>query len=136
MRGATRSSVRLIQCGRNRWWNMLKETASALVVASMAMASANADTLRPREAYLSHVATDVSALTYWSEGKSGYDVVTTLETKQQDSRSVVRFVSTLLPGQSQVIAVPGPVNSPSRILVISRIGDRVEIIPPPAAPTE
>jgi hypothetical protein len=115
---------------------MLKVTASALVIASTAMASAQADTLRPREAYLSHVATDVSALTYWSEGKSGYDVITTLETRQQENSSVVRFVSTLLPGQSQVIAVPGPVNSPSRTLVISRIGDRVEITPPPADPTE
>jgi hypothetical protein len=115
---------------------MLKEAVAALILASTALASAQADPLHPRQAYLSHVATDVSALTYWSEGKSGYDVITTLQTKQQEGSSVVRFVSTLLPGQSQVIAVPGPVDSPSRTLVISRIGDRIEITPPPAPATE
>jgi hypothetical protein len=115
---------------------MLKVTASAIVVAATAMASAQADTLRPGEAYLSHVATDTSAVTYWNEGKSGYDVVTTLEIKQQTNSSIVRFVSTLGPGQSQVISVPGPANGPSRALTITRIGNHVEISPPLAPPSD
>jgi len=86
------------------------------------------------KAYVSHVAADVSALTCWSEGKSGYDVITTLQTKQ-DSNGVVRFVSTLLPGQSQIIAIPGPVNAPARTLM-SRIGDRIEITAPPRVSPE
>jgi hypothetical protein len=115
---------------------MLKMTVSTIIVGATAMASAQADTLRPGEAYLSYVATDTSAVTYWNEGKSGYEVVTTLQTKQQTNSSVVRFFSTLEPGQSQVISVPGPVNGPSRVLTITRIGNHVEISPPLVPPSD
>jgi hypothetical protein len=67
-------------------------------------------------------------LTYWVDGPDGWDVVTTVDPlagseDDIDGRSVIRFSSRLLPGQSQTISVPAAVGAEQPSLVIRRIAD-------------
>jgi len=71
-----------------------------------------------------------SAITYWASESDGWHVITTVNASAGDesrSANVVRFSSVLLPGQSQVISVPGAVGEPPRTLRIQRTDDRIEV---------
>ena len=70
-----------------------------------------------------------SALTYWVDEAQGIRVVTTIdsvtgEVSGSPHHSVVRFSALILPGQSQVISVPGPVGAQPPMLQIRRLGNR------------
>jgi hypothetical protein len=70
---------------------------------------------------------NVSAFTYWVDEADGFHVVTTIDTVvggEAVPHAVVRFSALILPGQSQVISIPGPVGSQSQALRIRRLGDR------------
>jgi hypothetical protein len=56
---------------------------------------------------------------------AGYRVVVTASTREPDS--VVRFVSTLAPGQYTIVSVPRGVGQSALEMRLSRIGDRIEL---------
>jgi hypothetical protein len=71
-----------------------------------------------------------TAITYWAGASDGWHVITTVNTsagEESDSANVVRFSSVLLPGQSQVISVPGAVGEDAHVLQIRRTDDRIEV---------
>ena len=70
-----------------------------------------------------------SALTYWVDEAQGLRVVTTIDSVTGEGsgsphHSVVRFSALILPGQSQVISVPGPVGAQPPMLQIRRLGNQ------------
>ena len=84
---------------------------------------------------LAGVTTDLgrnaSALTYWVDEADGFHVVTTIDTilgdtasPEPDRHAIVRFSALILPGQSQVISVPGSVGSQTQALRIRRFRNR------------
>jgi hypothetical protein len=66
----------------------------------------------------------VNVTIYYHPVSAGYQVVTTASTDQSDS--VIRFVSTLAPGQDATISVPRGVGEPALEIHLRRVGDRLE----------
>jgi hypothetical protein len=93
---------------------------------------------RPALQEVTEITTDLgqnaSAVTYWIRQSEGWHVVTTVDSivgeptqTAQDRHAVVRFSANLLPGQRQVVSVPGPVGAATPSLVVERLGDRIEV---------
>ncbi len=97
--------------------------AGTLLGALGAATAARAEVIPP-DAGLQAVLGAVNVTVYYHPMKSGYQVVTTASTDQADS--VIRFVSTLAPGQDTLISVPRGVGEPALELHLRRVGDRVE----------
>ena len=81
---------------------------------------------------------NASAITYWVSASDGWHVVTTVDTVfgldgDAEKHAVVRFSAVLLPGQCQLISVPGPVGEPQQVLRIRRLGDHIEVVRLPAS---
>ena len=81
---------------------------------------------------------NASAITYWVSASDGWHVVTTVDTVfgldgDAEKHAVVRFSAVLLPGQCQLISVPGPVGEPQQVLRIRRVGDHIEVVRLPAS---
>ena len=79
-----------------------------------------------------------SAITYWVSASDGWHVVTTVDTvfgldSDAESHAVVRFSAVLLPGQCQLISVPGTIGEPQQVLRIRRRGDHIEVLRLPAS---
>jgi hypothetical protein len=115
---------------------------SLLLGGSIAFASENHESVPQMAAIATDLGHDASALTYWVDQADGWHVVTTVDTAVGDDRqagpgrhAVVRFSALILPGQSQVISVPGSPGSTARALRIRRLGDRIEVtlVPQPDA---
>jgi hypothetical protein len=126
---------------------MFRTNISGLALAATFVASiagtASADEPSHALPQLASITTDLgnkaSALTYWVDEADGIHVVTTIDTivaaeagLNAERHAVVRFSALILPGQSQVISVPGPVGSPQQALRIRRLsnqsgGFRVEV---------
>jgi len=74
-----------------------------------------------------------SVLTYWVDEPDGFHVITTVDTilpgsvDQGDHHAIVRFSTTIQPGEMQTISVPGPYGSRSNEMHIRRLGDRIEV---------
>lgn len=90
------------------------------------------DGLPRRQAALTALSTNASAITYWVSEPDGWHVVTTVDTVIGDGangeqHAIVRFSAVLQPGQSQLISVPGGVADRHVALRIRRLGDRVEV---------
>ncbi|MGO4124841.1 hypothetical protein AB4Z01_10580 [Inquilinus sp. YAF38] len=68
---------------------------------------------------------DVNISVHYQPAASGYETVVTAGTDAPGS--VVRFVSTLAPGQEAVVAVPRGAGQPALELRLLRIGDRLEL---------
>jgi hypothetical protein len=73
---------------------------------------------------------NASALTYWVDEADGFHVVTTIDTAagdetapEQTRHALARFSALILPGQSQMISVPGPVGSQPQVLRIRRLAN-------------
>ncbi len=109
----------------------------ALAAALMAGVAGSANAAEPRGAVpqLAGISTDLghnaSALTYWVDEADGFHVVTTIDTvvgsgavPEQSRHAVVRFSALILPGESQVISVPGPVGSQPQALRIRRLANQ------------
>jgi hypothetical protein len=95
--------------------------------------------VRERQAVVTELGANASAITYWVSESDGWHVVTTVDTvTRQDGdaekHAVVRFSSVLLPGQSQRISVPFAIGERQQVLRIRRIGDQIEVarVPGPA----
>jgi hypothetical protein len=84
------------------------------------------------QAVVTKLNANASAITYWASGTDGWHVVTTIDTVTGQAagagqHAIVRFTTSLQPGQTQVISVPAAVDQPSPSLRISRIGDQVRV---------
>ncbi len=116
--------------------------AVALIVIGGAVAGAAAPrTMPPQELTVAQAVripldSGASALVYWLRGRDGADVVTTIDTPVRDrdgswDHALVRVEATLLPGESQRVAVPAPIEQQQlgrqEVLRIMRAGDHVEI---------
>ncbi len=88
--------------------------------------------VRERQAVVTELGANASAITYWVSESDGWHVVTTVDTViRQDGdaekHAVVRFSSVLLPGQSQLISVPFAIGERQQVLRIRRLGDQIEV---------
>jgi hypothetical protein len=97
--------------------------AGALVGAFSVATAARADIVAP-DAGLQAALGAVNVTIYYHPLAAGYQVVTTASTDQPDS--VIRFVSTLMPGQDAIISVPRGVGEPALEIHLRRVGDRLE----------
>jgi hypothetical protein len=74
-----------------------------------------------------------SVLTYWVDEPDGFHVITTVDTlspgsmDREDHHAIVRFSSTIQPGEMQTISVPAPYGSPPDEMHIRRLGDRIVV---------
>ena len=90
------------------------------------------------QAVVTALSANSTAITYWVSASDGWHVVTTVDTvfgldSDAESHAVVRFSAVLLPGQCQLISVPGPVGEPQQVLRIRRLGDHIEVVRLPAS---
>jgi hypothetical protein len=100
-------------------------------VVGTASAAESRSALPQRANVTTDLGNNVSAFTYWVDEADGIHVVTTIDAvvggeavPEQDRHAIVRFSALILPGQSQVISVPGLVGSQSQALRIRRLGNR------------
>jgi hypothetical protein len=90
------------------------------------------NTVRERQAVVTELSANASAITYWVSQSDGWHVVTTVDTiigrdSDAEQHVVVRFSSVLLPGQSQLISVPFAIGEQQQVLRIRREGDQIEV---------
>jgi hypothetical protein len=88
--------------------------------------------VRQRQAVMTELGPNASAITYWVSEPDGWHVVTTVDTMIEqngdaEKHAVVRFSSVLLPGQSQLISVPFAIGERQQVLRIRRLGDQIEV---------
>lgn len=99
--------------------------ATALLGAFAATSAAAAAEVIPPGAGLTATLGDVNISVYYQTAAAGYETVVTAGTEAPGS--VVRFVSTLAPGQEAVVAVPRGAGQPALELRLLRVGDRLEL---------
>jgi hypothetical protein len=109
--------------------------AAALAIATPAVGGVD---VREGEGVITKLGTHASAVTYWVNEPRGWRVVTTVDTAasgtaDSDNHAIIRFSSSLLPGQSQLISVPAALGQPQPILRIRRLPDGLEVVPLSAA---
>ena len=94
--------------------------------------------LREGQAAETELDANTSAITYWVSESDGWHVVTTVDSVmgqrgEAEGHAVVRFSSVLLPGQSQLIAVPAAIGERQQVLRIRRLGDQIEVAQVPGS---
>jgi len=95
-------------------------------------------TLPEGQGIVTALSANSTAITYWVSASDGWHVVTTVDTvfgldSDAEGHEVVRFSAVLLPGQCQLISVPGPIGEPQQVLRIRRRGDHIEVLRLPAS---
>ena len=108
---------------------------AALVTATAALSGTG---VHEGEGIVNKLGANASAITYWVNEPSGWHVVTTVDTKSgenadDEKHTILRFSSSLLPGQSQLISVPAAVGEPQPLLRIRRLADGLEVVQVSAA---
>ena len=110
--------------------------ASLLLAGSVVGAPAreNHDSVPQLAAVTTDLGHNASAVTYWVDQSDGWHVVTTVDTivgddglPEQSRHAVVRFSALILPGQSQMVSVPGAPGTAAQALRIRRLADRIEV---------
>ncbi|HLY57948.1 MAG TPA: hypothetical protein VKS60_20465 [Stellaceae bacterium] len=104
----------------------------ALTAAASVLPAQAGDAAAEREAVVTGLSPNASALTYWVGEDDGWHVVTIVDTVtgiggDDEHHAVVRFSTVLQPGQSQLISVPSVSGEPQQSLRIERSNDRVEV---------
>jgi hypothetical protein len=94
--------------------------------------------VREGQAVVTDLGANGSAITYWVSQSDGWHVVTTVDIvfgldSDAEKHAIVRFSAVLLPGQSQLIAVPVAIGEQQQILRIRRLGDQIEVARLPGA---
>jgi len=97
--------------------------AGALLGALSTATVARAETIAP-DTGLQAALGSVNVTIYYHPDAAGYQVVTTASTDRPDS--VIRFVSTLAPGQDAIVSVPRGTGEPALEIHLRRVGDRLE----------
>lgn len=113
--------------------------AGVATFASNVGADQRSNVVRERQASVTELSADASAVTYWTRAPDGWHVVTTVDTiigrdGDSEKHAVVRFSSVLLPGQSQQISVPFALGAPQPRLRIRRLGEEIEVARVPGSP--
>jgi hypothetical protein len=134
----------------NRIHGLALATALVTSVAGRAGAAEPHGALPQLAGLTTDLGNDASALSYWVDEADGFHVVTTIDTilggaasPGPDQHAIVRFSALILPGQSQVISVPGSAGSQTQALRIRRFRNRggladirVDSIPSPGTVQE
>jgi hypothetical protein len=97
-------------------------TFAALALATAT--AANGAELKPLAA-ASITLGEVSGVAYYTVESDGYRVVATVSARPDTTP--IRFVATLIVGQSVTLAIPGPVGAPGPMLTIARVDGAVRI---------
>jgi hypothetical protein len=121
--------------------------APALMIGTTGLARANETShdVPQMAGIITDLGSRASAHTYWVDEADGIHVVTTVDSivpgpaaGETEQHAIVRFSALILPGQSQLISLPGPVGKPQQALRIRRLGNRsgdyrieVERVPAP-----
>jgi hypothetical protein len=84
------------------------------------------------QAVVTKLGDGATAVSYWASASDGWHVVTTVDTvvaadTETEQHLIVRFSATLLPGQEQLVTVPGAVGTEQMALRIRRVGDQVQM---------
>jgi hypothetical protein len=92
----------------------------------------NQESVRENQAVVTKLDDGATAVSYWASAPDGWHVVTTVDTvvaadTETEQHLIVRFSATLLPGQEQLVTVPGEVGTEQMALRIRRVGDRIEM---------
>ena len=90
------------------------------------------ESVRENQAVVTKLGGGATAVSYWASASDGWHVVTTVDTvvaadTETEQHLSVRFSATLLPGQEQLVAVPGEVGTDQMALRIRRVGDQVQM---------
>jgi hypothetical protein len=90
------------------------------------------ESVRENQAVVTKLGDGATAVSYWASASDGWHVVTTVDTvvaadTETEQHLIVRFSATLLPGQEQLVTIPGAVGTEQMALRIRRIGDRIEM---------
>lgn len=100
---------------------------AAALLLPLANGAARAAELEPMAGLQKTFRTGASALIYFTDEPDGYHVVTTVQTDDTESMKVFRFTSILAPGQRAEISVPNSTGEAGDAIVISRIGNRLNV---------
>ena len=103
-------------------------SALALGLATAGAAEEAPSTVREVAGVTTDLGNHTSALTYWVDEAQGTRVVTTIDSVSAEEagaphHSVVRFSALILPGQTQLISVPGPEGAQTPALQIRRLSN-------------
>ena len=84
------------------------------------------------QAVVTRLGSGATAVSYWASAADGWHVVTTVDTvvaadTETEQHLIVRFSATLLPGQEQLVTVPGAVGTEQQALRIRRVGDQIQM---------
>jgi hypothetical protein len=107
---------------------------AALATAAAAIfASAPERSVREGQGVITKLGANPSAITYWVSLPDGWQEVTTVDTTateyvDNETHAIVRFSSSLLPGQSQLISIPVAVGELQPALRIRRLADGIEVV--------
>ena len=84
------------------------------------------------QAVVTKLGDGATAVSYWASAPDGWHVVTTVDTvvaadTETEQHLIVRFSATLMPGQEQLVTVPGEIGTEQMALRIRRVGDQVQM---------
>lgn len=84
------------------------------------------------QAVVTDLGAGATAVSYWANAADGWHVVTTVDSvvaadTETEQHLIVRFSATLMPGQEQLVTVPGAIGTEQMALRIRRVGDRIEM---------
>jgi hypothetical protein len=99
--------------------------AILLAAAILLPVVASAGELAPMVALQRTLHNGASALIYFTPERDGFRVVATMQSDATETAPVLRFTSTLGPGQSTEISAPRAAGEPADAIVIRRMGDRL-----------
>jgi hypothetical protein len=90
------------------------------------------ESVRENEAVVTKLGDGATAVSYWASASDGWHVVTTVDTvvaadTETEQHLIVRFSATLMPGQEQLVTVPGEIGTEQMALRIRRVGDQVQM---------
>jgi hypothetical protein len=88
--------------------------------------------VREGQGVVTKLGANASATTYWMDEQDGWHVVTTVditagENVDNETHTIVRFSSSLLPEQTQLISVPVAVGEPQPVLRVRRLADGIDV---------
>ncbi|HYG90973.1 MAG TPA: hypothetical protein VD978_32495 [Azospirillum sp.] len=109
---------------------MLRSPLLAALAATLVPSSALAEEVQPGAAYTVLLKDHYTAVVYYMDSPDGFLIVTTMAA---GSGPAVRFTNHLLAGQSATLEASGEVGAPSSRVLLSRIGDVLNVTPLPEA---
>ena len=116
---------------RNRISQIALTVALAIGVTGAASADEAHHILPQRVGVATALGGNASALIYWEDEADGIHVVTTINAGSgsesasgSQQRTLMRLSTLILPGQSQVIAIPGADGSQQQVLRIRRLSNK------------